>query len=837
MLSFALLLCCGLAGAGLRWQQGRSDWWVNHTVDVQARLAQARILGLRAEVARRGFVLTPNAQDARASIAARLEANRQLAVLAVLTSDNPRQQTNLANLRNATASRFADMQRTIELARQGRGGEARRIIDSPANRAATRLVTKLIDRVNGEESRLFVQRTERLRNSQHLAGIVLTASVLLIVLLAALVWRDRMLQLAALKDANNDLAVDIRRRELAEAELQVLATNATDAVFRLGLDGIFHYASPSTRQVFGIEPVEVVGQHLSLGVHPDDQPALTYGLEVLSSGQQDRLLLAYRTTRRDWPGAWRWVESNAALVRGSDGQPSEIIAAVRDVTARKQLELELGAARARAEAAAQAKSSFLANMSHEIRTPMNGVIGFTELLLAGDLPPEQRRQVELIADSGRAMMRLLNDILDLSKVEAGQMRIASEAFDLRHALRACVRLVTPAVQQKRLTLHVEMADTLPPTIRGDGLRLRQIVLNLLGNAAKFTLEGSITLRATAIDSGPDAKLVIAVEDTGIGIPADRQAAIFDTFVQAEATTAGRFGGTGLGLPISARLAELMGGQLLLDSAPGRGSRFVLTLPLVPGEDGGDRGTVEAPATAAPADWSSPHKRQRVLVAEDHDVNQLLITAMLHQLGCEVTIAANGAEAVATVEASRAAGEPYDLVLMDIQMPVVDGPEAARRLRAAGVGPAELPIVALTANAYADDVTACLNAGMQAHLAKPVTLAELKGALQQWGTVAPAAATATTAANGPGPKIRERYRQRKQETLDALAELVRRGEFSDAELTDVAERLHKLAGTAGMFKEADLGERARELEDGIAKWQGEARIDRIRAGVEAIRAAA
>jgi signal transduction histidine kinase len=203
------------------------------------------------------------------------------------------------------------------------------------------------------------------------------------------------------------------------------------------------------------------------------------------------------------------------------------------------------------------------------------VIGFTDLLLTSDLDAEQRRHAELIASSGRAMMRLLNDILDFSKVEAGQMQIANEAFDLRHAIDACVTLVRPVVEHNGVALHVEFSGALPKLVSGDGLRLRQIILNLLGNAAKFTRQGSITVRVAPVADANGATLAIAVEDTGIGIPRDRQAAIFEAFVQAEATTASRFGGTGLGLPISARLAALMGGQLVLDDDVGGGSRFVL----------------------------------------------------------------------------------------------------------------------------------------------------------------------------------------------------------------------------------------------------------------------
>ncbi|UUL81303.1 hybrid sensor histidine kinase/response regulator [Sphingomonas qomolangmaensis] len=819
---------------------------------MQKRMAQLRIMRLRAEVARRGFVLTGDPQDRAAAHAARNSLRKELAPLSAMSAGNPAQQANMAMLDRATQRYFQEMERTFARIDEGRGDEVRRKFGDPAARHADARITALVERINDEEARLLLQRQQRSSRLENLARGVLGSCIALILLLAAIVWRDRVLRLRALRAANEELAADVQKRELVEAQLQLLATNATDAVFRISLDGTFLYASPSTKQVFGIDPSAVIGGDIALGVHPEDQSELAKGLETLRSGKRDRTSLTYRTIQRGGPRAWRWVESNAGLVRDAEGRPAEIIASVRDVSTRKLLQLELEAARLHAESAAHAKSSFLANMSHEIRTPMNGVIGFTDLLLAADLAPQQRRQAELIADSGRAMMRLLNDILDISKVEAGQMKIASDAFDLRHALRACVKLVMPAVQQKGLVLNLDIADELPGMVVGDGLRLRQIVLNLLGNAAKFTPCGSITLRVRsqppAADADPDAEAMVSieVEDTGIGIAPHRQAAIFETFVQAEATTASRFGGTGLGLPISKQLAELMGGQLVLDGEIGGGSRFVLTLPLRASPDNdsgapdvGAEATSEPASTARGAPLLVPQDRGRVLVAEDHDVNQLLITAMLRQLGWDVDIAVDGADAIAKIDAALAAGAPYRIALMDIQMPIMDGYEATRRLRAQGVAASDLPILALSANAYADDIAACLAAGMQAHIAKPVTLASLDKAIREWDRQqavsykGPPGESVLT----PGATIQERYAARKQETLAMLDALLRRGLFSDAELTEASGLLHKLAGTAGMFREPDLGDRARDLEDGIGSWTGEDRLDRVREAIEAIRAAA
>ena len=605
---------------------------------------------------------------------------------------------------------------------------------------------------------------------------------------------------------------DITARVTAQAELArreeqlaLLADNATDAVVRLTLDGTCIYASPSAREVFGIDSKLLVGSQLITGFHEEDNDRVQESFNRLSRGEIDRVQLAFRSRSLVEPDKFNWLEANCGLVRDpATGTPEEIIASLRNVNETKRLEAELVEAKNSAESAAEAKSAFLANMSREIRRPMNGVIGFTELALAGELEPEQRQNLEMIADSGRVMLRLLNDLLDLAKIDSGQMGIASERTDLPHKLRGAVRLMDPVASQKGLTLRLTIDDDVPEWIVTDSMRLRQIVLNLVGNALKFTERGSVEVKAEL--AGPE-QLRVTVTDTGIGIAADRIAHVFDKFTQADETIARRFGGTGLGLPISADLARLLGGTLEVESEEGQGSTFTLTLPL-------ERcAPPELVQVAEDPEDIRVEGARRILVAEDNPVNQRLTLAMLAKAGCAADLAGDGEQAVETVQRAAQAGAPYDLVLMDIQMPKLDGLGAARRLRDAGFDEEQLPIVALTANTFADDIQQCYDAGMQGHLAKPLRMRELVAALQRWvGTPKPEACEYEQETN---PDLLRMYAERKQAALAAIDAALDEEGPTEPKQQEIAGLLHQIAGVAAYFGELDLGEASSRAERVLA----------------------
>ena len=619
-----------------------------------------------------------------------------------------------------------------------------------------------------------------------------------------------------------------RRAEQALAEreeqLRILASNATDAVLRISLAGECLYASPSASRLLGVRADRLVGAQLLTGFHPDDDASVRKTFALLADGAIDDRTIAYRSRPAGSVSDYRWLEAHCGLVRGDDDVPREIIASIRDVSDNKALEGQLKDARARAESASSAKAAFLANMSHEIRTPMNGVLGFTELLTLTDLSVEQRRHVDLIADSGRSMMRLLNDILDMSKIDAGQMAITREQVDVRHSLKSAARLMEPIAQSNGVLIEIEVADTIPQAITGDRLRIRQIMLNLIGNAVKFTERGRIAIRARSVNEGNQRVLVIDVEDSGIGIAADRLHLIFDQFAQADSTIARKFGGTGLGLAISSNLAKLMGGRIDVSTVEGKGTTFTVSLPLV-------ESTVVISTPIAPAvdiDSETVIGQARVLIAEDHDINQMLILALAEAAGVEARIANDGAEAIEMVREAARAGRPFDLVLMDMQMPVVDGLEATRRLRMEGYSAEMLPIVALTANAYAEDVQACREAGMQAHLAKPVRLRDITGIVARFYRTTTELKSEVpfvdllpeTAGRQP---VAQRYATRRRETLEAISAAARQNDLNGVTVTELGAMLHKLAGSAGFFGETALGQIAAATERSLniaspTEWQ-------------------
>ena len=516
-----------------------------------------------------------------------------------------------------------------------------------------------------------------------------------------------------LTDVTDRRLAETRLRD-SEARYRLLADHASDLILLDDPNGRHLYISPAVTPMLGYSLDEAYAAGLRTLVHPEDIANLSATLHALSPARPTGSAV-YRLRHRN--GSDIWVE---AAFRRIEEHGVQIIHAIRDVTERQRQEADLERAKVAAEAGARVKAEFLANMSHELRTPLTGMLGVHDLLMSEDsLSVSQTRLLGLAQESGRSLLTIVNDILDFSKIEAGQLTVEALPFGLRALLEACRELSVEAVRGRAVSISVEVAPGMPDWFIGDPTRLRQVVLNLATNAIKFTTDGHVVLRARASDTGPVPQVTIEVVDTGIGIAADALPHLFERFAQADGSISRQYGGTGLGLAISRRLVRLMRGEIGATSRVGEGSTFWfrVPLPLAQAMDGGPgRTALTAPAPLA----------RRLLLAEDNPINQEIIGTVLRQKGHAVTVVGDGERAVTAV----ATEAPFDLVLMDVQMPGQDGLAATRAIRQAEAesGGARLPIVALTANAMAEEIARCRAAGMDAHVAKPVDWALLFAAI-------------------------------------------------------------------------------------------------------------
>lgn len=568
-----------------------------------------------------------------------------------------------------------------------------------------------------------------------------------------------------------------------EAVLDRFFTLSIDMLCIAGYDGYFKRLNPAWEHVLGYSVDELTSSPFLEFVHPDDRAATTAEMQGLVTGHST---ISFENRYRAKDGTYRWMLWNATPFP----EKQLIYAAARDITERKHSEGKIQRLKEEADAANRAKSEFLARMSHEIRTPLNVVIGTGDLLERTALNIEQRQYVRVFQKAANNLLALINDILDLSRVESGRLTLEESDFELAELLDSVVEVMSVRAKQKCINLRCQITPQTPPRLRGDPERLCQVLLNLIGNAIKFTENGQVLMRVEPDPKSSAARaLQFSVADTGLGIRAEKLDAIFEVFTQADASITRAYGGTGLGLAISKRLVELMNGRIWAESRPGEGATFYFTAkfgiataaPLMPPE-----GQVTPLATALDSLGAL-----RILVVDDSEENRFLISEYLKDSGCRLEFAENGQMAV-----EKTCSNAYDLILMDVRMPVMDGYEATRRIRGweEEQGRALTPIIALTASALESELQKAIDAGCTASLRKPIRLLTLLEAVRKHAVRAGSGAAKIVIHADPRlraaiPAYLDKRREDVRAILAALEEL-------DYEM--IGELGHKMCGTGGGY---------------------------------------
>ncbi|MDP3494928.1 MAG: ATP-binding protein [Hyphomonadaceae bacterium] len=512
-----------------------------------------------------------------------------------------------------------------------------------------------------------------------------------------------------------ELAQARDQADMVTSRLELAMAAANAGVYEIDLKSGDRWSSEQFKQIAGEEALE--RQNVNpFGLYMDEEQSAvrdSWDRCLVSNAVESIDTRIYRPD-----GKGRWMRLFTRVHRNASGQHTRAVGLMLDIHEQKQQELALVEAKMQAEAATVAKSNFLASMSHEIRTPLNGILGMAQVLQGEVLTEAQKDSVNVIADSGRTLMALLDDVLDISKIEAGKLEISPIDGELGVTLERIRKLFQSRAEERGIDVRLEIDDSLPPVLRYDPVRVRQCLSNLLSNAIKFTEQGCVTARVGGDQIDDNRwRVRISISDTGIGMDQETMSRLFGAFTQADASISRRFGGTGLGLAITRHLSRLMGGDVTVESVPGEGSTFHLVFMAERGEKAQMEPTQPAPAPEENA--LRPVMNARVLLVDDNPVNRHVVRLFMVQLAPQIVEAVNGEEALA-----RLSEQPFDIVLLDVHMPVMDGKEAIKRIRASDQPWKDIPVIALTADAMSGDRERYIGMGMSDYISKPIDAREL-----------------------------------------------------------------------------------------------------------------
>jgi PAS domain S-box-containing protein len=678
--------------------------WVNHTELVMSE-AEGIVMSIQnIESAQRGFVITGDLKFLDNYNKEIRNIYKTYASLKSLTTDNQQQQILLSNVLIQLKLKTGFVGNAIDVRKTRDFEAARKIIETRRGENLKNSIKRQIEKFISKEELLLKERLKTAEISFYATRRVIVFSIVfaIVVILITLYFY--------IKDYKRRVLSEKKVME-SEQRLKSFLESLPVGIYVLGTDGTPFYANSKAGSI--------LGKGIVPGISPDEMPevynAYKAGTNDLYPAGEQPILLALNGENvcvEDMEilkeGNRIPLRINSTGIKNTRGEIEYAIAVFEDISANKIAEKELIRAKKMAEESSMLKEAFLANMSHEIRTPMNAIIGFTDLLLKRKIGNEEQDFVKIIKTSGENLLRIINDVLDISKIESGMMTFERQPISIKEIFSSLSIMLSQKAFDKGLDLNFSYHRNLPDIVAGDPTRLTQIIINLVGNAIKFTEKGSVDIFAKVIENKGDGYLFeFTVKDTGIGIAGDKQKQIFERFAQAETHTTRHYGGTGLGLSIAKQLIELQGGTIGLESKIGEGTSFIFTIPF----GVSDNKITEVKAQIQRADLGAL-KRKKILVVEDNPVNVKFITSLFEEYNIKPELAANGKEAVEKIKQNE-----YDVVLMDIEMPVMNGYEAALQIRQELK--MNVPIIAMTAHAMAGENEKCLTAGMNGYISKPI----------------------------------------------------------------------------------------------------------------------